>query len=122
MEPSADFQPVFDWLKQILQEYTQLFQVKVDEPGAYSLDTHFSKKYGKDLLFGAVKIQKHYVSYYLFPVYMFPDLLTDISPALKKHMQGKSCFNFTTVDETLFNELSCLTRASFERARQENLP
>jgi hypothetical protein len=29
-------------------------------------------------------------------------------------MQGKSCFNFTRVDETLFDELGRLTTASLE--------
>ena len=29
-------------------------------------------------------------------------------------MQGKSCFNFTKVDEPLFAELANVTRAGFE--------
>jgi hypothetical protein len=35
-----------------------------------------------------------------------------MSPALKKRMQGKACFNFTAVDEALFKELAALTRRS----------
>ena len=31
------------------------------------------------------------------------------SPELRKRMQGKSCFNFTKVDEGLFDELSDIT-------------
>jgi len=53
------------------------------------------------------------------PVYMYPDLLETISPALKKRMQGKSCFNFKNVDENLFSELETLTRLGFERFKQE---
>ena len=49
------------------------------------------------------------------PVYMFPDLLKDISPELRKHMQGKSCFNFKKVEPDLFEELSELTRKGVER-------
>ena len=30
-------------------------------------------------------------------------------PQLRKRMQGKSCFNFTTIDEELFDELSVIT-------------
>ena len=56
------------------------------------------------------------------PVYMFPELLKDISPELKKHMQGKSCFNFKKVEPDLFKELSDLTRKGVEKFRSENQP
>ena len=36
-------------------------------------------------------------------------------------MQGKSCFNFTKVDDELFAELTQLTDTSYERFRQEKL-
>jgi hypothetical protein len=38
-----------------------------------------------------------------------------MSPELKKRMQGKSCFNFTTPDEKLFKELAKLTKAGFAK-------
>jgi hypothetical protein len=49
---------------------------------------------------------------------MFPDLLQGISPELKKHMQGKSCFNFRKMEPVLFSELAELTRKSAEHFRQ----
>ena len=33
-----------------------------------------------------------------------------MSDALRKRMQGKSCFNFTKVDDDLFHELDLLDR------------
>ncbi len=39
------------------------------------------------------------------------------SPELKKRMQGKACFNFTTIGPALFRELAALTRARFEGYR-----
>jgi hypothetical protein len=36
-------------------------------------------------------------------------------------MQGKSCFNFSKLDEELFQELAQLTQAGFERYKQEGL-
>ena len=42
------------------------------------------------------------------PVYVDPSLSATISPALAKRRQGKSCFNFTKVDEPLFAELDAL--------------
>lgn len=36
-------------------------------------------------------------------------------------MQGKSCFNFTQIDEELFSELARLTRQGFEKLKQEKV-
>jgi len=55
------------------------------------------------------------------PVYAFPDLLKGISPALKKRMQGKSCFNFTEIDDEMLAELAALTKRGFERFKKEDM-
>lgn len=55
-----------------------------------------------------------YVSFYLMCAYANPALLDAISPGLRARMQGKSCFNFTRIDETLFAELDALTARSVE--------
>jgi hypothetical protein len=49
------------------------------------------------------------------PVYVFPDLLASVSPALRKRMQGKSCFNFRHVDHELLHELASLVAAGHAR-------
>jgi len=48
------------------------------------------------------------------PVYGDPRLLVDMSPELRRRMQGKSCFNFTRVDEGLLTELTDLTRRGYD--------
>ncbi|MFZ5671023.1 MAG: hypothetical protein ACOY4K_16165 [Pseudomonadota bacterium] len=65
---------------------------------------------GQRIWFGGVKRMKGYVSYHLMPVYTHAALAAAISPALKKRMQGKSCFNFRAEDPALFAELEALTR------------
>jgi hypothetical protein len=70
-------------------------------------------------LFGAVQWQKSCVSFHLMPVYTHLELLVGLSPALKKRMQGKSCFNFTEVDAALFAKLASLTRAGYEHYRAQ---
>jgi hypothetical protein len=116
-----DFQAVFTDLKRIYQSLQVPVTVTADEAGNYSLNAPYSSKHKKELFFGAVQIKKNYVSYYLMPVYMFPDLLEGISPGLKKHMQGKSCFNFKSVDSELFAELEALTVKSTQRMQSEGL-
>lgn len=118
MSPQTDFPHVFETLKAILKPYAKNLTITADTSDAYSLDGPYSEKYKKALFFGAAQIKKNYVSFYLMPVYMFPELLKGMSPELKKHMQGKSCFNFKKVEPDLFKELTQLTRLSVERARE----
>ena len=116
-----DFSILFDRLKGLLVPYASSLNVIDDQPDKYYLETGYSEKWKKPLFFGSAIVQKNYVSFYLMPVYMYPDLLEGISPALKKRMQGKSCFNFKQVDETLLAELEGLARRSFTRFQQEGL-
>jgi hypothetical protein len=115
------FKEIFTRLKNILLLYAPGLLVKADTPVNYSLDTPYTERYRKELFFGAVQVKKNYVSFYLMPVYIFPDLLEGISAPLKQRMQGKSCFNFKKEDEALFTELSQLAAKSAERMRQEGL-
>ena len=121
MPPQNDFPLVFEGLKSILQPFAPLLTVTADTPGAYSLDGPYSEKWKKPLYFGAAQTKKNYVSFYLMPVYMYPDLLQDLSPELKKHMQGKSCFNFKKIEPDLFRELDALTKKSYERFQKEEM-
>ena len=63
----------------------------------------------------SVRRGKRYVSIYLMPVYADPSLMDGASPELRKRMQGKSCFNFTKVDEPLIGELESLVKTGYER-------
>ena len=121
MAPQSEFPLVFEQLKKILQPVASKITITADTPGSYSLDGPYSEKWRKQLFFGSAQIKKNYVSFYLMPVYMFPDLLKDISPELRKHMQGKSCFNFKKVEPELFEELEELTRMSVEKFKRENM-
>ena len=121
MSPRTDFPIVFEHLKNILQPFAPKLTITADTSGAYSLDGPYSEKWKKELFFGSTQLKKNYVSFYLMPVYMYPDLLNDISPELKKHMQGKSCFNFKKVEPELFQELADLAKKSYERFQKEEL-
>jgi len=115
-----DFSIVFEQLKNILKPYAEKLTLKVDTSDVYYIDGPYSEKWKKQLFFGSAQVKKNYVSFYLMPVYMYPDLLKDISPELKKRMQGKSCFNFKKVEPDLFTELNELTHKSAEKLQQEN--
>jgi hypothetical protein len=121
MSSQNDFSQVFEQLKSILQPYAEKLTLKTEASDTYYVDGPYSEKWKKQLFFGSAQVKKNYVSFYLMPVYMYPELLKDVSPELKKRMQGKSCFNFKKVEPELFSELADLTRKSVEKFQQENL-
>jgi len=91
MSTQNNFPVVFEQLKQIFKPYAPKLTVTADTPNAYSLDGPYSEKWKKVIFFGSAQIKKNYVSFYLMPVYLFPQLLKDISPELKKNMHGRTC-------------------------------
>jgi len=119
MASTNAFHDVFVALKAVLAQYESGLVVAGESPDNYLLNTPYSERWKKKLMFGAVQRKKNYVSYYLMPVYMCPELLDDMSPELRKRMQGKSCFNFKVVDQALLRELAQLTRRGFDRMKQD---
>lgn len=116
-----DFEMIFGHLKELLAPFEEGLLLKTDTAAEYTLDAPASETWARGLFFGSVKMGKGYVSFHLMPVYMFPDLLDDLSDGLKKRMQGKSCFNFKKIDADMLNELRTLTRCGFERFQAERL-
>jgi hypothetical protein len=115
MAKSDNFPAIFEQLKTMLQPLATAQLRQVDTPTLYSLDAPASQAYPKGTYF-AVKIGKNYVSYHLMAVYMFPELLENISVHLKKRMQGKACFNFSnSLDTVLLTELAELTKVGLDR-------
>lgn len=104
------FQDVFFALKGLMKDVAEGLVVKADSGDGLMLVGPRPDIKGRELYFGSVQIKKNYVSFYLMPVYMNPGLLADLSPELRKRMQGKSCFNFKQIDESLFAELRDLTQ------------
>ncbi len=110
MPKPETFPSVFAGLKPLLERFSPELEITADTVDNYSLTAPSSAAYPEGLWFGAVQIKKNYISYHLMPVYVFPDLLDNLSSELKKRMQGKSCFNFTADDPLLFKELDALTK------------
>jgi len=116
MPERTEFEAVFGDLRAILADYAPRLKVVRDKPGDYYLDTHVVGKNKKPIMFAAARIGKGYVSYYFMPI--CAGAIKGMSPALKKRMQGKACFNFTKRDPELFSELSRVTRDGYEAWRK----
>jgi hypothetical protein len=121
--PPPGFAETFASLRAMLQRHGKTLLTTVDTANDFQLASpEYTDRTGRPLFVAAVQIKKSYVSYHLLPVYANPVLLASVSPALKKRMQGKACFNFTSVDATQLKELSALTKTSIAGFRNLDLP
>jgi len=118
MATKDQFPQVFGALRTLLLPFAKHLIVKADTNDHYCLNTPYAAKFKREIMFGAVRVMKNYVSFHLMPVYGRPELLRDISPELRKRMQGKACFNFKSADPALIKELGVLTKRGFEGFKQ----
>lgn len=119
MPEKPNFEEIFRKLKTIFKPHEKQMVVAQNTKTAYFLNTRHIMKNKQPLCFGGVRLGKAYVSFYLMSVYVSAEEMKGISPELRKRMQGKSCFNFKTVDEALFKELAGLTKAGAARFNDE---
>ena len=116
---STHFEAVHERLKAILTSHAS-DDLVVTKDGPAGMALEFRGLEGKPWGYvGGTRLGKAYVSYYLMPVYGNPALASTISPALAKRRQGKACFNFTKIDETLLTELAALTARSIPGWREQ---
>ena len=114
-----DLNAVCAELRPIMAPYAAKLDPKKDDAGELYVDTRHIQKNKQPLFFGAVQLKRSFVSFHLMPVYIRPELLQGLSAGLRSRMQGKSCFNFSTVDKPLFTELTALTKAGFASYKEQ---
>ena len=112
------FTEIFSRLRAILERHVGKLVVSQNSPTRYCLEGGVHPKHKKPMPIAWVEIGKNYVGFHHMGVYAWPDLLKEVSPKLRARMQGKSCFNFTSVDEALFVELETLTVRAFAAFQQ----
>lgn len=113
-------QDVFEHLAALLRPYAKRLSVKVDDETQLYLEESVST--GKPQMFAAVQLKTSYISLHIFPVYCHPELLNDVSAALRARMQGKSCFNFKTIEQAPKAEVAKLLKAAFDSLKVTDRP
>ena len=120
MAPSTHFDPVFRRLREILAKHDGSLEVSDDTPVRYCLESKIGpatlqawggKTKRARIPVAWVEAGKGYVSYHLMGV-ANPAVQSVMSNDLKARMQGKTCFNFTSLDEAAINELDTVTSSS----------
>lgn len=122
----GEFAAAYAGLRELIEPYTKKKGMRVAKDGpegclVLAPPSPKHKQYPDGLWFICTRVGRTYVSFHLMPIYMCPDLQLRISPALRKRMQGKACFNFKAPDPTLFAELSALTKAAYARWKKDGL-
>ena len=113
----TNFPEVFSALRDILRRHAGKLAVTEDTARCYRLEGGMHPTHQRQFPIAWVSVGKSYVSFHHMGVYVHPALLKGVSKGLKARMQGKSCFNFTSADPTLFAELEDLTVRGFEALR-----
>jgi hypothetical protein len=123
VEKTAVFAETFATLRAMLQQHGKRLITSVDTPDDFTLvSPTLTDRVGRPLFVAAVQTRKSYVSFHLLPLYMNPTLLAAVSPALRQRMQGKACFNFTTIDADQVKDLSDLTKKGLDSFKTVQLP
>jgi len=121
--PRPDFADTFATLRGMLQRQGRALLTLVDKPGDFQVASPtLTDRSGRPLFVAGVMVKKTYVSFHLLPVYMNRTLLAGLSPALTKRMQGKACFNFSTIDTDQLDELATLTKKGIDGFEHVVLP
>ena len=121
---SVDLDPVFDALRRLLVPYATRSGFLFEERkgvSQISLTTR-TDRMGRPLFVASANVNKNCVSYHLMPLYMNPALKDAIPPALKQRLQGKACFNFTSIDAATLKDLAALTKKGAESFKTVKLP
>jgi hypothetical protein len=107
------YDATFASLKHLFAPYEPRLYISVDNETTYMLDGEYSAAFKRPMFFGGVRSGRAYVSFYLMPIYSNPELMGNISDALRRRLHGKSCFNFTHAEPELYAELRGLIARGF---------
>lgn len=116
-----DKQEIFDVLKKMLKKHSKGLYATEVIPGSKAKDKKdgyhlygskevsiLGRKPQKTYVAGII-MQKHFVGFYSMHVYAHPQVLKKLkSPATRKFLKGKACFNVTTLDKDILADLEFL--------------
>jgi hypothetical protein len=110
---------IFNAIKKILSFYAKgNFIVKTDKPGAYEL--YYGKEIEQqgrtypELCFTSLLVQKGYVGFYFFPVYVDVSLIKKLHPAFLKNLKGKTCFHIKKGDAEILKQIKEMVETGYQ--------
>lgn len=107
--PTTDLTAVALRLRAVLDPYRE----HLVEDTIYNMPVLRRKGAKKHDWFSGVQPVDGAVKFNFLPMHSHPELLTDVSPRLRRHKTGASVFRFTEIDELLASELEELVARGF---------
>ncbi len=101
---------LFNEVKEMMRPFAKgNYTVSADRPGHYEIYYGkgvevLGKKY-PELLFASILIQKGYVGFYFFPVYIDETLKQKLGLELLQCLKGKTCFHLKKNDPRLLSQV-----------------
>jgi hypothetical protein len=115
---------LFNEVKEIMHPFAKgNYLIHEDKPGNYSIYYNkevemFGKKY-PELMFASLLIQKGYVGFYFFSVYIQEEMKGKLAPELLRTLKGKTCFHLKKSDPQLLKQISAALKAGVEYYRTQ---
>lgn len=119
--PPVDLHATFAALKGVLARHARHLQAIFDTSDEYTLNTRKPGQDGRPVLFGSVQLRPGHVQYEFTPMQLDAALASAVSPALRRHLQGKRTFTFTALEPVQLEELDLLTRAGMASFTRKGL-
>lgn len=67
-----------------------------------------------ELYLAGALVQKGYVGFYFFPIYVAPELKTALKPELLKTLKGKTCFHIKKDDPQIYEQISDALKKGYQ--------
>ena len=101
---------LFQDIKEILRPFAHgNYKINADKPGYFEIyykkEVEILGKSHPELLFVSLLIQKGYIGFYFFPIYIDPGLKDKIPLPLLSCLKGKTCFYLKKKDPQLLIQI-----------------
>ena len=113
---------LFNKMKEIMRPYVAgNYVLSADKPGHYEIyygrEVEIRGKKLPELMFATILIQKGYVGFYFFPVYIDERLKKILAPEFLKCLKGKTCFHLKMNEPWLSLQVNLALRAGVDYYR-----
>lgn len=112
-------------LRELIKRHTNMLQVRKDDSSglevAGTIPTMQGKQKVDGIYFASVIPKPKDCRLYFFPIYTDVEEFTDIDPALRKCLKGKSCFHIKKMDVSLEVSVSAMIDKGIEVYQEKGL-
>ncbi len=111
--------PIFKTLASLMEPFQKgSLEKKGGKDGQVSLvsrePVEIADKKIDDLFLAGALVQKGYVGFYYYPIYLEPAFKSELKPELLKCLKGKTCFHIKKMDDQLAGQIKEALQKGYE--------